>query len=60
VIYYRDSFNVIEHRFQKDDLQKVSFWWQERIAHSVRDLPDDWVDLVFSKLQQQLSENISL
>ncbi|MGH7807574.1 MAG: peptidase, partial [Thermodesulfobacteriota bacterium] len=60
VIYCRDSFNIIEHRFQKDDLQEVSFWWQERIADSVRELPDEWVEVVFSKLQQALSEKISL
>ena len=60
VIYCRDSFNIIEHRFQKDDLQEVSFWWQERIADSVRELPDEWVEVVFSKLQQALSERISL
>jgi putative proteasome-type protease len=59
VLYYRDSFNIIEHRFGKDDLQSVSFWWQDRIAHSIKDLPDDWVELVFSKLPPLLSGEIS-
>jgi putative proteasome-type protease len=57
VVYYRDSFNIVEHRFLKDDLQRVSFWWQERIAGSVKELPDDWVELVFSKLRLPMSEN---
>lgn len=57
VLYYRDSFNVIEHRFQKDDLQRVSLWWQERIANSVRELPDDWIESVSSKLIRPVSEN---
>lgn len=60
VLYYRDSFNIIECRFQKDDLQSISFWWQERITHSVKELPDDWVELIFSELPQSLSEKVSL
>jgi putative proteasome-type protease len=56
IIYRRDSFSILEHRFQKDDLQKVSLWWQERITHSVNELPDDWVDLMLPESPKLLYE----
>jgi Predicted proteasome-type protease len=59
VLYYRDSFNVVECRFQKDDLQSISFWWQERITNSVKELPDEWVESLFSELSQPLRGKIS-
>jgi putative proteasome-type protease len=47
VVYKRDSFEMIEHRFEKKDLIDISNWWQERLRDSVRLLPSHWISAVF-------------
>ena len=47
VVYKRDSFEIIEHRYEKKDLLDISNWWQERLRESVRLLPSHWISAVF-------------
>jgi putative proteasome-type protease len=47
VVYRRDSFEIIEHRYEKRDLVDISNWWQERLRESVRLLPSHWIGAVF-------------
>jgi putative proteasome-type protease len=47
VAYKRDSFQIIQHRYEKRDLQEISNWWQERLRESVRLLPSEWINAVF-------------
>lgn len=47
VVYKRDSFEIIEHRYEKKDLIDISNWWQERLRESVRLLPSQWISAVF-------------
>jgi putative proteasome-type protease len=50
LLYVRDSFQIIEHRYQKEDLLELSNWWQERLRQSVSELPSEWLEDAFSKL----------
>lgn len=50
VLYARDSFRIVEHRYEKEDLASVSSWWQERLRGSVSELPSQWIDGAFAKL----------
>lgn len=50
LLYSKGSFEMIEHRYQRDDLRQISNWWQERMRQSVLDLPTEWIELAFSKL----------
>jgi len=50
LLYHRDSFRFIEQRFQKNDLAEQSSWWQERLRHSVHELPAPWMDPLFARL----------
>ena len=52
VVYTRDTYKIVEHRYTKDDLVHLSNWWQDRLRNSVRDLPLDWIE----PLQQKLPE----
>jgi len=54
LLYKKGSFEMVEHRFQRDDLREISEWWQERMRASVRDLPSDWIDRAYSKLTQDV------
>jgi putative proteasome-type protease len=53
VLYERDTFRLVEHRFQKEDLADKSNWWQERLRQSVSQLPSDWMDAIFTKAAPQ-------
>jgi putative proteasome-type protease len=50
VLYRRDSHELIEHRYQKDDLLAMSEWWQDRLRNSVRHMPTDWIDPLVQRL----------
>jgi putative proteasome-type protease len=50
VLCLRDTFQIIEHRYQKEDLLELSTWWQERLRQSVNELPSEWIEKAFSKL----------
>jgi putative proteasome-type protease len=47
VIYAKNTYQLTEYRYSKDDLAPISDWWQERLRNSVRDLPAEWIDRVF-------------
>ena len=50
VLYERDSFRIVEHRFTKDDLFESSRWWQERLRQSVSELPSEWMKPALDRL----------
>jgi putative proteasome-type protease len=51
LLYTRGTFEVVEHRFTRDDLSQISNWWQERMRSAVDELPSKWVESAFSKLR---------
>jgi putative proteasome-type protease len=53
VVYKRDSFDLVCHRYEKRDLAEISNWWQERLRESVRLLPSDWVEAVIDDPRSQ-------
>lgn len=55
VLYQPNSFRIVEHRYQKEDLEEISNWWQEHLRVTMRDLPVEWLESAFSKLR--LSDN---
>jgi putative proteasome-type protease len=50
LLYTCGGFEMVEHRYHREDLQQISNWWQERMRASVQDLPSRWVETAFSKL----------
>ncbi len=50
LLYAKGSFELVEHRFNQDDVREISQWWQERMRRSVQDLPSKWIDQAFSRL----------
>ena len=53
VLYRHDTFDIIEHRFEKENLVEISFWWQSRIYDSVEKLSSQWADRLLSSLPQE-------
>ena len=50
VLYRHDTFDIVEHRFQKEDLSEIASWWQSRIYESVEKLPSKWIDRLLESL----------
>lgn len=51
VLYRANKFEMVERRYQRDDLADISSWWQERLKKSISELPDDWVDTAIQTLK---------
>ena len=50
VLYNQKTGELVEHRYEYDDLLEISTWWQERLRSSVYELPSEWIENVASKL----------
>ena len=50
VLYRKGSFRMVEHRYTHDDLAALSEIWQKKLRAAMEQVPDDWVDRAFSKL----------
>lgn len=50
VLYKRDSFEIVQHRFERQDLQHLPELWQESLRKSVEEMPNEWVNVALAKL----------
>ena len=51
VLYPMNSFQFVEHRFEKKDLADTSSWWQERLRKSVTELPETWMESLLQQIK---------
>lgn len=52
VLYYGRTGELVEHRYEYEDLLEISNWWQERLRSSVSELPSEWIENVAAKLEK--------
>jgi putative proteasome-type protease len=52
LVYQKGSYEIVEHRYERDDLREISIWWQERMRKSVNELPSELIDRAFARLRQ--------
>lgn len=52
ILYLAGSKELVEHRYEREDLLEISTWWQDRMRSSVHELPSEWVDNIASKLMK--------
>ena len=50
VLYLPNTFKIVEHRYEEDDLLEISTWWHENLRQAVQDLPSRWLEKAFAKL----------
>lgn len=50
LLYEKDSFNIIEHRYEKQDVEHISYQWNALLNNSVSKLPTDWMEPMFSEI----------
>ncbi|MBF0351839.1 MAG: peptidase [SAR324 cluster bacterium] len=56
-VYRNDLKYMIQHRFEAEDFETISSWWQDWIRKGVSELSDDWINQIFSRLKP-FSNNI--
>jgi len=50
VLYKKDSFCLAEHRYERQDLEKISAQWAEELKNALQRIPEDWMDTPFNQL----------
>ncbi|PWJ58860.1 putative proteasome-type protease [Dyadobacter jejuensis] len=50
VLYKKNSFQVVEHRYHREDLQQVSGIWADKLKDALNDIPEEWMDSSFDKM----------
>jgi putative proteasome-type protease len=60
ILYLNNSYRIIEHRFDKNDLERISDLWREKIEKGLNEMPDDWMGQLLSKLPQENLDEIFL
>ncbi|MFT6204479.1 MAG: putative proteasome-type protease [Spirosomataceae bacterium] len=51
LVYEKDSYNIQEYRYNKQDLEHISHQWNALLNNSVEILTDDWTEPMFRKLE---------
>src|ERR1700712_2943266 len=49
-IYKKDSFDIIEKRYEKKDLEYISAQWAEELKTALENISEGWMDEAFEKL----------
>lgn len=50
VLYRRDTYEIVETRYTKEELAHLSKMWQELIRGAVSEMPTEWIQKILSKL----------
>lgn len=51
-LYKADSFNLIEHHYEKEDLESVSAQWDKELKGALKNISNEWMDTAFNKLSK--------
>jgi len=54
VLYRNNSFKIIEHRYEKEELSDISTWWDTALRKAINELPDEWMDRILDKLNPDI------
>jgi putative proteasome-type protease len=60
VVFERGSQEMYECRYEKSELAESCQWWQERLRASLNELPSQWLDKAFVRLEHGGSATIPL
>jgi putative proteasome-type protease len=52
-LYKRDTFHMVEQRYEKKDLENISAQWAEELKAALEHISEDWMDAAFNKLEKE-------
>lgn len=50
VLYRKNSFNMIETRYEYADLKHISQIWAEKLREDINEIPEEWMETAFNKI----------
>jgi len=50
VLYKKDSFSIVEHRYEQKDMARISEIWAEKLRQDLDEIPEEWMDISFDKI----------
>ncbi|MDN5286069.1 MAG: Proteasome subunit [Mucilaginibacter sp.] len=51
-LYKKNSFEMVEQRYEKNDLEYISTEWAEELKNALDHISEDWMDATFNKLKE--------
>jgi len=55
-LYKKDSFHIVEQRYEKKDLEDISIQWAEELKAALEHISEDWMDTAFNKLAKETNK----
>jgi putative proteasome-type protease len=50
VIYPKDSFSMVEHRYEAKDLESISLHWAKELKAALDHIPEEWMEVTLNQL----------
>ena len=50
VLYKKNSFSIVEKRYEMRDLENISKLWAEKLKRSLDEIPEDWMESILQKV----------
>jgi len=60
VVIYKDTGEMIEKRYEQEDLKDISTVWGERLSDIIKEVPEDWIDDINDLSEDKSQEFISM
>ena len=60
VVIYKDTGEMIEKRYEQEDLKDISEVWGERLSEIIKEVPEDWIDNINDLSEDKSQEFISM
>jgi putative proteasome-type protease len=54
VVYKRDTYRMVEHRYEAADLRELTKWWSANIREAFQQAPSGWVGTILDQLGQSI------
>jgi len=58
ITYEKDSFHIVEKRYEENELKKISNLWDSILSNSIKNLPEDWMDKLLKDSHQENEKEI--
>jgi len=60
LIYKNETGEMIQKRFEREDLDEISAIWNTKLEEIIRDIPEDWIDCINDLSEEKKSLFISM
>ena len=50
ILYKKDSFSMLEKRYELNELENISRLWAEKLKKSLDEIPEEWMESILKKL----------